>query len=373
MMRKLLLTALIAGLAYAGGEHGHDHGHDHEHEHGEVHLEEIHLTEEQIRDLGIDLRTVRKEPAGKLLNIPAEVEENPLLSYAVYSPVEGIVRRLYVKEGDWVDRGSPVAEVYSPELADLVGELRMAEVRMETAKKIYERDRELYEQKVIQYTRYYTSMVNYERAEGEYRALLERIRSYGEVKGYHLVLKSPGSGYVIYQNVVLGESVGPDRELFKIHSHDVLWVYGWADERSAREIREGMRAEVVLDASSLPCRIDFIGHEVDEKTRRVKVRCIARNRDHILKPGMFVKLRLKTGREMAILVPKTAVQDIEGKKVIFVWKGDHFEPREIHILKEIDGYYVVEEGVKEGERIAVTGTIFLKTKIAGVEEAGHAH
>jgi len=368
-MRRILTVLLLIALAH-GGE---NHKHEHEHDHGEVHLEEIPLSEEQIKDLGIELYTVKEEPAGRLISMPAEVAENPLLSFAVYSPVEGIVRKLYVKEGDWVDRGSPVAEIYSPALADLIGEVKMAEVRMKSAEKIYRRDRELYEQRVIQYTRYYTSMVNYERAKGEYVALLEKLRSYGEVKGFHLILRSPGRGYVIHQNVVLGESVGPDRELFKIHSHEVLWVYGWTDERSAREIREGMRAEIPLQGTSLPCRIDFIGHEVDERTRRVKLRCVARNRKHLLKPGMFVKLRVKTGRERALLVPKTATQDIEGKRIVFVWKGDHFEPRELHVLREIDGYYVVEEGVREGERIAVSGTVFLKTKLVGVEEAGHAH
>jgi len=149
MMRMVLPLLISFLLAYGGGEHGH------EHEHGEVPLEEIHLTEEQVRDLGIELYTVRKEPAGRIISMPAEVKENPLLSYAVFSPVEGIVRKLYVKEGDWVEKGTPVAEIYSPQLADLIGELKMAQVKMETAKKIYERDRELYAQRVIQYTRFW--------------------------------------------------------------------------------------------------------------------------------------------------------------------------------------------------------------------------
>ena len=134
-----------------------------------------------------------------------------------------------------------------------------------------------------------------------------------------------------------------------------------------------MHAQIALSDRSLPCRIDFVGHEVDERTRRVKLRCIAHNRNHALKPGMFVTLKLRTGKKKALIVPKTAVQDIEGKKILFVWKGDHFEPRELHVEREIDGYYVVEEGVSEGERVAVSGTVFLKTKLVGVEEAGHAH
>lgn len=365
-MRKTIFIGLaLSIIAFAGEEHKHE---------GEEHgKEEIHLTDSQIRDLGIKLYEVKKEPAGKAIKIPAEVEENPLLNYAVYSPVEGLVRKLYVKEGDYVKKGAPIAEIYSPELANLIGEVQMAKVRMESAKKVFERDRELYNQKVIQYTRFYNSMVEYERAKGEYEALLSKLRSYGEIKGYNLLLRSPGSGYVVDQRVALGDSVGLDSLLFKIHSHEVVWVYGWADEKSAREIKEGMRASILTAEGGLPCSIDYIGHEVDRKTRRVKVRCIAKNRDHLLKPGMFVNLLVRTKGKPAILVPKSAVQEIEGKKVVFVRIDDGFEPRDITVLRELDGYYVVLEGLKEGEKVAVSGTVFLKTKLVGVEEGGHAH
>lgn len=362
MMVLLFLVFLLS--AYGGEKHDHRH---------EELLKEIHMTQEALRELGIKIAPVKKGPVGRIVRIPAEVHENPLLSFSVYSPVEGIVRRIYVKEGDFVRKGDPIAEIYSPELADLIGELRMARVRMETARKIYERDKQLYEEKVIQYTRFYNSMIEYERAKGEYEALLSKLRSFGEIKGYHLLLRSPGTGYVVEQNVVLGESVGLNRELFKIHSHDVLWVYGWADERSAREIKEGVSAKIVHGELNQSCRVDFIGHEVDRKTRRVKIRCVAKNPKHRLKPGMFVRLEIRTEDGFAIVIPKGAVQEIEGKKVAFVWKGDHFEPREIHIEKEMDGYYVVEDGLKEGEKIAVSGTVFLKTKLVGVEETGHTH
>ncbi len=365
-MRKFILTGLAFSLIAFAGE-GHEHGH------GEEHKEEIHLSKEQAKALGIELYEVKREPTGRILKLPAEVRENPLTSYAVYSPLEGIIRKLYVKEGDRVKRGTPVAEIYSPELANLIGELKMAKVKMESSKKVYERDAQLYREKVIDYTRYYTSMLEYERAKGEYEALKSKLESYGEVKGYHLVLRSPGDGYVVSQKVFLGESVGLDRELFEIHSHDTVWIYGWADEDSARHVREGSPATVKLKGANLPCRIDFVGHEVDVKTRRVKVRCITQNRGHVLKPGMFVSLEVKTGGRKAILIPKSAVQDIEGKKVAFVWEEDGFKARELHLGGEIDGYYVVEEGLKEGEKVAVSGTVFLKTKLTGVEEGGHAH
>ncbi len=363
MKNLVFLLTVLVSLSFSGGEHDHKEHHD----------GEIHLTQSQIAELGIELYEVRRMPAGKLIKLPAEVYENPRLSYAVVSPVDGIVKKLYVQEGDFVDKGEALAEIYSPEIANLVGDIKMAEVRRDTARKVFERDKTLYREGVIPYARYYSSLVEYERAEGEYKALVSRLRSYGTVNGYHLVLTSPGKGYVVAQDIVLGDSVNIGRTLFKIHSHEIVWIYGMADESSARHIREGMKANINTAGGGLSCTIDYIGHEVDRKTRRVKVRCIAKNRKHLLKPGMFVTLELKTGGKKAILVPKTAVQDIEGKKVVFVRNEEGFEPREVVIERELDGYYVIHEGLKEGEKVAVSGTVFLKTKLTGVEEGGHAH
>ena len=359
--KTVLFIFLLSGLlmsAIAGEGHGE---------------KEIHMNKKAIEELGIRLLKVKKEPSGKLIRMPAEVMENPLLSSTIYSPVEGLVRKLYVKEGDRVRKGQALAEVYSPELADLIGEIEMARVRLDTARKIYERDKELYEQKVIQYTRFYTSQMEFERARGELRALERRLRSFGEVKDYHLVLRSPMDGYVVRQEVIQGDSVGPDRKLFDIHSHEIMWVYGWTDERSARELKPRMRAKIKKDGLEIPCLIDFIGHEVDRQTRRVSVRCIAKNREHLLKPGMFLTLEVMAGKEKAIVIPRRAIQNIEGEKIVFVRTKDGFEPREIETGREFDGLVVVKRGLKEGEEIAISGTVFLKTKLTGVEEGGHAH
>ncbi len=369
-MKKITVLAISILLAVSYQARADRYTAEKKEEHGRG---EIHLKESAIKELGIRVEVVKKRRSGRLLKIPAEVVENPLLSFAVYSPVEGIVRRLHVKEGDRVRKGQKIAEIYSPELADLIGEIEMARVRAETARKIYERDKELYEQKVIQYTRFYTSQMEYERAKGEVKALTGRLRSFGEVQGYHLILRSPADGYVVSQNVVEGESVGLDRKLFDIHSHEVLWIYGWADEVTTKELSIGTVASVKTSNHSVRCRIDYIGHEVDRKMRRVKVRCVARNPGHILKPGMFVTINLLTGKDKKILIPKSAIQEIEGRNIAFVRTEEGFEPREIHVSRELDGFVVVEEGLREGERIAVSGTVFLKTKLVGVEEGGHAH
>ena len=370
-MRLMLIIFLIFSALALGGE-DHDHGHGHEDEHG--HRKDfVELEDKYIKDLGIKVEKVKKDFVGKTIKAPAEVEENPLLSAIVTSPVEGIVKEIFVKEGDRVSKGDLIALIYSPVIIDLKAELDIAKVKLETAKRIYERDKQLYEQKLIKYTRYYTSLIEYERAKGIYKALNEKLKTYGELKDGYLVIKSPIDGFIVEQLVIKGSPVGLDDIMFKIHSHEVLWVYGYVPYESARDLKENTKGIVSVLGKRLPCTIDFIHHEVDEKTRRVKVRCITKNEGHILKPGAFVTLEIPLDRKRAILIPKKAVQDIEGENIVFVRKPKGFEPREVVIGREIDSYYEIIEGLKEGELIAVEGTVFLKSKLVGVEAAGHAH
>ncbi|NPB07318.1 MAG: efflux RND transporter periplasmic adaptor subunit [Aquificae bacterium] len=361
-MRRLLLFLVLAGMLFGGA--GHDH-------HEEEHADEVYLSEEQMKALGITLYTVRYRPVEETLRVPAEVKENPMLSYEVYSPLEGIVRKLYVKEGDKVKKGQILAEVFSPTLAEILSELRKAEAYYKTAEEKYERYRKLYEQKVIKFIDFFNVKIEYERAKREYRILSEKLKAYGRTKGYNLLITSPGEGYVISQSVVVGDSVDIEKKLFSIHSHEVLWVYGFVPPQKSLSIKEGTHGIVLVNGREVPCRIDYVGHEVDEKTRRVKVRCVAENPDHVLKPNLFVDLLILMGKEKGIVVPKSAVQEIEGKTVVFKYENGKFHPKEIEVLREVNSYLVVR-GLKEGEVIASTGTLFLKKKIAGFE-AVHTH
>jgi len=109
----------------------------------------VELEDKYIKDLGIKLETVRRDYVGRTIKAPAEVKENPLLSATVTSPVEGIVKEIFVKEGDRVKKGDTIALIYSPRIVELKADLEIAEVKLETAKRIYERDKQLYEQKEL--------------------------------------------------------------------------------------------------------------------------------------------------------------------------------------------------------------------------------
>lgn len=358
-MRVLLILFSLVFITFGGEEHEH---------------EEIILSEEQIKTLGIELYTLKKQEAKSFLKLPAEVHENLSEIYKVYSPVEGVVKKLYVKEGDYVKEREKLVEVFSPEIASLLAEVEIAKVQMESSYRLLKKYESLFKERFIKSTEYYKVLAEYLTSKGKYKALSEKLRSIGEIERGKLVLRTPFSGIVAFQGVSLGESVGIDTEIFEIHTHRNLWVYGWIEEDKRKLLRKGMSGIVLTKSGEKEtCKVDFVSHKVDRKTRKLKVRCVAPNEEHTLLPGMFVTLILGVEKGEAFVIPKRAVQEIEGKFYVFVRTEEGFEPREVRILDSLDGFYVVEGKLKDGERIAITGTIFLKTKLVGVEEGGHAH
>ncbi|GAB6065771.1 CzcB/NccB family metal efflux transporter periplasmic adaptor subunit [Aquifex pyrophilus] len=358
-MRFLFLFVFISLLIAHEGEKEH-------------HEEEIILTKEQMELLGIRLMKVEKKPASKIMEFPATVEEYPKTAYKVYSPIEGIVRKVYKFEGDYVRKDEPLLEVFSPYITELITRLERTKGELIVAEKVFKEYEKLYRQKLIRYREYLDAKTRYESLKGTYEALLGELRSFGKIKGRNLLITSPGEGYVVSQKVFVGSGVGIDKLLYEVHNHERVWVYAWVSPEELKEVRSSKRFEVLVEGERIVCSPDYVGHEVDEKTRKVKVRCTARNEDHKLLPGMFVKVKVYTGKDYGIIVPKSAVKEIEGKHVVFLFKEGKFIPKEVVILKNL-GKELLIEGIHEGEVIAVEGTNFLKTKITGIEEGGHAH
>ena len=105
--------------------------------------------------------------------------------------------------------------------------------------------------------------------------------------------------------------------------------------------------------------------ELNRRTRVLRVRAEVENPEGILRAGMFgeavVHVRERAPR---VVVPKEAVQWEGCCNVVFVRRSaQEFVPRKVRLGEEAGRYWVVEEGVEEGETVVTTGSFLLKTEI----------
>ena len=95
----------------------------------------------------------------------------------------------------------------------------------------------------------------------------------------------------------------------------------------------------------------------DFETGTIRITALFPNPGNILRPGQYAKARFKVqDRTGALLIPQRAVQELQGKN--FVWVVDDankVSQRGVTVGQRFGSDWVIEEGLKPGERIVVEG------------------
>lgn len=106
-----------------------------------------------------------------------------------------------------------------------------------------------------------------------------------------------------------------------------------------------------------PGRLVSIDRGVDPTTGTLQVEATFPNPDRLLRPGLFARVRAATEqRSGAVLVPQRAVSEIQGRYQVFVLdKDDKVEIRAVETGPRIGGDWLIEKGVKPGDRLVLAG------------------
>ena len=119
-----------------------------------------------------------------------------------------------------------------------------------------------------------------------------------------------------------------------------------------------------------------IGKVVDEQSRTATAIFEVPNRSEELSIGMQANVRLDAGTPASVLlIPREAVLDNEGKKIVYVLlSGEEFERRDVVLGDEYGGKVAILSGVKTGERVVTQGAYQLKLQELRPANAGaHSH
>ncbi len=103
--------------------------------------------------------------------------------------------------------------------------------------------------------------------------------------------------------------------------------------------------------------IEFVDNKLDPQSGTIRVRATFENRDGLLTPGLFARLKVSGGGERAaVLINDRAVGTDQSRRfVLIVGEDNKLDYREVKLGPIVDGLRVVREGVKPGELIVVNG------------------
>lgn len=170
-----------------------------------------------------------------------------------------------------------------------------------------------------------------------------------------------------------GSLVGPESLLTRISQVSPIWVrFSISDEellalnRAIAEKRieapEKREVELVLADGSTYAergRLNFSDSMIDTSTGSIDLRAELDNRDRILVPGQFVRVRLiGIERANSILVPQRAVlQGQQGKFVMVAGEGDVASSKPVQVGRMVGEDWIIESGLAAGDRVIVDGVV----------------
>ena len=158
--------------------------------------------------------------------------------------------------------------------------------------------------------------------------------------------------------------LGSVRVQFFLSENDYLKLAREMHMRNDKKVDRRERADfnlqlMLADGSIYPekGKIDFIDRNVDASTGSILVQATFPNPDRLIRPGQFARViaELKQSDD-AILIPQKCAIELQGEYSVFVVNDENkVESRQIVVNDRVGDYYIVQEGLKQGERIILEG------------------
>lgn len=373
----LTLAALLAacGSNAAPEEGGEEAGHAEESGHADE-QGAVHLTSQQIAAAGIEIvRTIQS--GGGALTLPATIESDPQGTQVVSAAIGGRVVSLTRNLGQGVGRGQTLAVIESREAASLNADIEAARARLTLAESVLRREERLFAERVSPEQDVIAARTATTEAQIALRLAQQQRAAAGGSGGAlnRVAIVAPISGQVIGRSVVLGQTVAPDAELFRVANLSQIAVTLAVSPADAGGIRAGSPIEIVSGNRRSAGRVSFVSPVLDAETRLVTVIAVIDNRAGQWRVGEPVTATVSlpsTGGPGAVLVPQRAIQTVEGRTIVFVRTGEGFQAVPVTLGQPNGDSITVTSGLKGGEQVAGTNSFTLKAEL-GNGEAEHGH
>jgi len=284
----------------------------------------------------------------KQVRLNGKVQSDERLVYSQSSHIPGRVENLTVNfTGDFVQKGQVIASVYSPDLVTAQEELFEAQKIKESQPQLFNAAKE--------------KLKNWKLTDSQIEQILN-----SETTKETFDIQADISGYVIQKMVNPGDYVRRGEAIYEIADLSKVWVLFDVYESDMPWVKKGDKVDFTI--ASLPGEtfsgtITFLDPVIDPKTRVAKARVEVVNRGLKLKPEMFASGTVEAklpNRSGAVVVPKTAVMWTGERSVVYIKsetdQGVNFMMREVDLGPALGESFIVENGLQEGEEIAVNGT-----------------
>jgi membrane fusion protein (multidrug efflux system) len=269
-------------------------------------------------------------------------------SVDVTAKVSNLVTAVRFKEGQQVRRGQVLIELDGREAQ---AELAIAEAALGESRSQFNRSRELYTTRVL-------SEAQLEQIEATLKANEARV-AFARSRLSDTVITAPFNGRVGLRRVSVGSLVSPGTVITTLDDTDTIKLDFTIPETLLSSVESGL--EIVARSVAWPGEefagtVSSVDSRVDPTTRSVTVRALLPNDRGMLKPGMFLTVRLTRGASNALLVPEQSLVPEQGNVFVFVVRDGRVEKRQVRTGQRRVGEVQIVAGLAVGDQVVVEGT-----------------
>jgi membrane fusion protein, multidrug efflux system len=269
-------------------------------------------------------------------------------SVDIASKVSNLVVAVRFAEGQKVRRGELLVELDGEQAR---ADVAIAEAALKESRSQYDRSRELYSTKVL-------SESQLDQIEATLKANEARVAAARSRLG-DLQIRAPFAGRVGLRRISVGSLVGPGTIITTLDDTDTIKLDFTVPEAYLAAVTPGLA--IAARSVSYPDqvfagKVASVDSRVDPSTRSITVRALVPNPAGLLKPGMFLTVRLARDATDALVVPEQALVPEQGDMFVFVVKGDTAEKRLVRIGQRRVGDVQVVQGLSAGDLVVTEGT-----------------
>ncbi|MDX5437626.1 MAG: efflux RND transporter periplasmic adaptor subunit, partial [Pontibacter sp.] len=270
----------------------------------------------------------------------------------VSAKVPGVLTSVRVERGDRVSKGQTMATIDAQVLEQSIAELK---TRLDLAKIAFEKQKNLWDQKIGTEMQYLTAKNNKEALERSLATLYQQRDQYN--------IKAPISGVVDEVVPNTGESVAPGMGIIRVVNTQGGKVVAEISEAYQAKINKGDEAVVYFPDlnKEVVSRVSVVGANINPTSRTFTVELDLKNgQDITLKPNMVAVVRIQDYKnEGAIVLPVNLVQKDEKSEYVYVAKkeGDKYVAarREVKTGMSYNGKVEILSGLTANDQVITAG------------------
>jgi membrane fusion protein (multidrug efflux system) len=291
----------------------------------------------------------------------------------IYPKITGYLLKQNYGDGDRVRAGQLLFQIddreYKAALDQALGDLGQKQADYKKNRQDLDKYTPLYQQQVIS-KQDFDHITQTTRASAAAVASAEAAVETAKLNEQWTQVTSPIDGIAGIAKAQVGDLVSPTMQLATVSQLDPIKVEFPVSEKTylhfADQINQdplgknAPKLEMILSDGSTykyPGHISNVNRQVEIQTGTIEVQGIFPNPGHVLRPGMYAKVRAAAEvRHKALLVPQEAVLETQGQyQVAIVGSDDKVTMRTVVVGQQAGGLQIIEKGVSPGERVITEG------------------